>query len=177
MIRSMFAMAALVFGVGQADSLGCGGCGKPPAGGTNAKATPACGKCCAAGAKGHDHGAKAPDGKEAKPAEGHCGMCAKCCSATPADKAAEPAKEVKLTGTLVCGKCQLKQTPKCSNVLQVKEGDKTVNYFLDDKGNGELYHEGVCGGDKVEGVAVTGTVTEKDSKKFVKPTKVELPKK
>ena len=89
---------------------------------------------------------------------------------------ADDKKETKLTGTLVCGKCQLKQTPKCSNVLQVKEGDKTVNYFLDDKGNGEAYHEGVCGGDKVEGVTVTGTVTEKDGKKYVKPTKVETKK-
>jgi len=89
---------------------------------------------------------------------------------------AEDKKEVKLTGTLVCGKCSLKETPKCSNVLQVKEGDKTVNYFLDDQGAKEAYHEGVCGGDKVEGVTVTGTVTEKDGKKYVKPTKVETKK-
>lgn len=89
---------------------------------------------------------------------------------------ADDKKESKLTGTLVCGKCMLKQTPKCSNVLQVKEGDKVVNYFLDDKGNGEAYHEGVCGGEKVEGVTVTGTVTEKDGKKFIKPTKVETKK-
>ena len=80
------------------------------------------------------------------------------------------------SGTLVCGKCALKTTPKCINVLQVKEGDKTVNYFLDDKGNGESYHEGVCGGDKVEGVTVTGTVTEKDGKKYIKPSKVETKK-
>ena len=89
---------------------------------------------------------------------------------------ADDKKETKLTGTLVCGKCGLKTTPKCSNVLQVKEGDKVVNYFLDDKGNGEAYHEGVCGGDKVEGVTVTGTVTEKDGKKYVKPSKVETKK-
>ena len=90
---------------------------------------------------------------------------------------AEDKKEVKLTGALVCGKCTLKATPKCSNVLQVKEGDKVVNYFLDDKGNAEAYHEGVCGGEKIEGVAVTGTVTEKDGKKYVKATKVDLKKK
>ena len=90
---------------------------------------------------------------------------------------ADDKKEVKLTGTLVCGKCELKQTAKCSNVLQVKEGDKLVNYLLTDKGNGETYHEGVCGGDKIANVAVTGTVSEKDGKKTIKPTKVELPKK
>jgi hypothetical protein len=89
---------------------------------------------------------------------------------------AAPPKEVKLTGTLVCGKCSLKATPKCSNVLQVKEGDKLVNYFLDDKGNAESYHEGVCGGDKVENVTVAGKLTEKDGKKWIKPTNVETKK-
>jgi hypothetical protein len=90
---------------------------------------------------------------------------------------AEDKKEVKLTGTLMCGKCSLKLTPKCSNVLQVKEGDKVVNYFLDDSGNKEPYHEPVCGDGKVEGVVVVGTVSEKDGKKYVKATKVDLPKK
>jgi len=89
---------------------------------------------------------------------------------------AEPPKEVKLTGTLMCGKCSLKATAKCSNVLQVKEGDKNVDYFLDDQGAKESYHEVVCGGDKVEGVTVAGTVTEKDGKKWIKPTKVDVKK-
>ena len=95
---------------------------------------------------------------------------------TPPAAAADD-KEVKVTGTLVCGKCQLKETAKCSNVLQVKEKDKVVNYYLIDKGNGETYHEGVCGGDKVENVTVAGKLTEKDGKKWVTPTKVEMPKK
>ncbi len=86
------------------------------------------------------------------------------------------AKEVKLTGTMVCGKCKLKESAKCSNVLQVKDGDKVVNYYLDDTGAKEPYHEGVCGGEAVEGVTVTGTVTEKDGKKTIKPTKVETKK-
>jgi len=85
-------------------------------------------------------------------------------------------KEVKLVGSLVCGKCQLKDSTKCNNVLQVKEGDKLVNYVLADAGAKEPYHEGVCGGDKVEGVTVTGVVTEKDGKKTIKPSKVELKK-
>ena len=91
--------------------------------------------------------------------------------------AADDKKETKLTGTLVCGKCSLKVTPKCSNVLQVKEDDKLVNYILDDKGNGEDYHDGVCGDGKIAGVTVVGTVSEKDGKKYVKATKVDLPKK
>ena len=55
-------------------------------------------------------------------------------------------------------------------------GAKAVSYFLTDKGNGEPYHEGVCGGDKVENVTVTGKVAEKEGKKWLTPTKVELPK-
>ena len=88
----------------------------------------------------------------------------------------EKAKEVTLTGTLVCGKCGLNEPGKCTNVLQVKEGDKTVNYYLADKGSGEGYHEGACGGGKVEGVKVVGTVAEKDGKKWVTATKVDAPK-
>ena len=129
----------------------------------------------APGGHQHNHGLLAP------PRAGADGVTVPTGATAPAggafaDDKPEPTKEVKLTGTLVCGKCGLKQTPKCSNVLQVKEGDKVVSYFLDDKGNGESYHEGVCGGDKVEGVTVTGTVTEKDGKKTVKATKVETKK-
>lgn len=83
-------------------------------------------------------------------------------------------KEVKLTGTLVCAKCKLK-TPgvsKCTNALQVKEGEKVVTYFLVDKGNDETYHEDLCGGGEKAGVRVTGIVTEKDGKKWIKPSKV-----
>ena len=48
-----------------------------------------------------------------------------------------------------------------------------VNYSLDDKGNGESYHEAICGDGEKPGVTVTGTVSEKDGKKWVKATKVE----
>ena len=129
----------------------------------------------APGGHQHNHGLLAP------PRTGADGVTVPTGATVPAgggfsDDKQEPTKEVKLTGTLVCGKCGLKATPKCSNVLQVKEGDKVVNYSLDDKGNGESYHDGVCGGEKVEGVTVTGTVTEKDGKKYIKPTKVETKK-
>ena len=124
-----------------------------------------------------------------KPAASCCGKGGSCCGKDKAavlvsadgpkgtekvvDKA--DAKEVKLEGTLWCAKCGLKEVgvKKCTNAIQVKDGDKTVTYYLDDKGNGEDYHEGLCGGGKKEGAKVTGTVTEKDGKKWVKVSKVE----
>jgi hypothetical protein len=87
----------------------------------------------------------------------------------------EKSKEVVLTGTLVCAKCGLK-TPgvkKCTNALQVKEGGKTVTYFLDDEGSKAAYHEGLCGGDTKEGAKVTGVVSVKDGQRMIKPSKVE----
>lgn len=83
-------------------------------------------------------------------------------------------KEVTLKGTLVCGKCTLKETADCSNVLQVKEGGKTVNYYLDDQGKKEKYHKGICPPDSMKDATVTGTVSEKDGKKYIKATKVDV---
>ena len=84
---------------------------------------------------------------------------------------AEDKKEVTLKGTMVCGKCTLKLAEKCTNVLQVKEDGKTVNYFIDDKGGKESYHKAICPGKAEQKAEVTGTVSEKDGKKWIKPAK------
>jgi hypothetical protein len=84
-------------------------------------------------------------------------------------------EEVTLKGKLMCGKCELKQAKKCTNVLQVTRDGKKVNYWLVDKGNGEEYHEEVCGGGQKNAV-VTGTVTVKDGKNRLKASKVEVVK-
>jgi hypothetical protein len=82
---------------------------------------------------------------------------------------AEDKKEVTLKGTMVCGKCTLKICQKCTNVLQVKEDGKTVNYFIDDKGGKAPYHRAVCPKGAKQQAEVTGTVSEKDGKKWIKP--------
>jgi hypothetical protein len=89
---------------------------------------------------------------------------------------ADEKKEVTLKGTILCAKCALKEAKKCQTAIQVKESDKTVTYYFDDKGTKEEYHEEVCGGARKEG-AVTGTVHEHDGKKYIKPTKVDYAKK
>jgi len=80
-------------------------------------------------------------------------------------------KEKTIKGTMVCGKCTLAVCAKCTNVLKVKEGDKTVEYFIEDKGNKEKYHKAVCPPNSEQDAEVTGTVSEKDGKKWIKPKK------
>jgi hypothetical protein len=87
---------------------------------------------------------------------------------------AQEKKEVTLKGTLVCGKCTLKETDKCTNVLQVKGKDgKTVNYYIKDEGNKASYHKPICPAGKKQEATVTGTVSEKDGKKWVTASKVD----
>jgi len=78
-------------------------------------------------------------------------------------------KEVTLKGTILCAKCELKETEKCTNAIRVKEDGKEVVYYFDDKGNKESYHKKIC--QKTAEGSVTGTVSEKDGKKYIKPAK------
>lgn len=97
-----------------------------------------------------------------------------CGALTVAVQAQE--KEVTLKGTIVCARCALKQADTCTTAIVVKQDGKDVTYLFKDKGSKEDYHEPVCGGDKKEGT-VTGTVSEKDGKKWITPKKVEYAKK
>src|SRR4051794_29656021 len=84
-------------------------------------------------------------------------------------------KEVTLKGNILCAKCALNMAEKCTTAIQVKDGDKKVTYLFEDKGSSETYHEEVCGGEGKEGT-VTGVVSDKDGKKWIKPSKVEYKK-
>ena len=85
-------------------------------------------------------------------------------------------KVVTLKGEVVCAKCELKETAKCTTAIQVKENGKEVTYYFKDKGAKEEYHEAVCGGGR-QTATVTGTVTEKDGKKWITPSSVQYAKK
>ena len=79
-------------------------------------------------------------------------------------------------GTMTCAKCGLKTADKCQSVLQVKDGDTTVTYYIADSDASKGTHDKVCTA-AVENVTITGTVAEKDGKKWITPTKIEgLPK-
>jgi hypothetical protein len=89
---------------------------------------------------------------------------------------ASDTKEVALKGEIMCAKCELQEAKKCQTVIKVKKDGKEITYFFKDKGSKEEYHEAVCGGGRKEGT-VTGTVTQKNGKNWITPTKVEYVKK
>jgi RecG-like helicase len=82
--------------------------------------------------------------------------------------------EKTITGEGRCAKCALKETKECQNAIQVKEGDKTVTYYLVHNDVSKKFHENVC--QETKKVKATGTVKEVDGKKQLTPTKIELVK-
>ena len=73
-----------------------------------------------------------------------------------ADDKDKKAETKTLEGKLVCTKCKLSETESCGNALLVKEGDKTITYYIKDKGKAEKYHK--CSGE--QDAKVTGKVKE-----------------
>ena len=78
----------------------------------------------------------------------------------------------KLEGKLTCTKCALGETDKCGHALLVKDGDKEIKYYLNDKGGAEKYHGKCCKADV--DATVTGKIVEKDKKKMIDSPKVEI---
>ena len=81
-----------------------------------------------------------------------------------------------LSGTMMCAKCTLKKADatKCQDVLVVKDaqGASTEYYIAKNTAADEAGHQ--C---KQEAKAtVTGTVSEKDGKKWIEATKIEKEK-
>jgi hypothetical protein len=81
--------------------------------------------------------------------------------------------EVTLKGNIVCAKCTLKKADakECQNVLLAKGTDgKDVEYYLARSEAADAVGE-VCTATKP--ATVTGTVTEKDGRKWLTASKVE----
>ncbi len=90
-------------------------------------------------------------------------------AAKAGDKAA--AGEVTLKGTMVCGKCSLKESDKCQNVLKVTEGGKEVKYFLADNDVAQKNHGPVCGG--TSPATVKGKVSSEGAKKVLAASEIK----
>ena len=83
-------------------------------------------------------------------------------------------KEVTVSGTGMCAKCELKETKKCQNAIQVEKDGKKVTYYLEDNQVSKDFHKNV--GTTTEKVKATGTVSEKDGKMQLAATKIEVVK-
>jgi hypothetical protein len=81
------------------------------------------------------------------------------------------AQDVDLKGRITCAKCELKKETQCTTVIVVKEAGKDIVYYLDEK-SGKANHSKICKEGK-EGT-VTGKVSEKDGKKIITATKVDI---
>lgn len=83
------------------------------------------------------------------------------------------AEELTLSGKATCAKCDLKTADKCTDVLQVTKDGKTTTYMLTvDKD--KAFHKQICS--EAKNATVTGTVSEKDGKKFIAVSKFEAKK-
>ena len=83
------------------------------------------------------------------------------------------AEEVTLKGTIVCAKCTLKKADakECQNVLLAPGPDgKDVEYYMAKSTSADAVGE-VCTAKKK--VTITGTVSEKDGRKWITASKVE----
>ncbi|HXV76844.1 MAG TPA: DUF6370 family protein [Candidatus Polarisedimenticolaceae bacterium] len=78
---------------------------------------------------------------------------------------------ITLQGKVSCAMCVMKEegAKDCQNVLQVADGDGTVDYYLVKNEVAEEFGH-ACDGAKA--VQVTGTVAEKDGKRWLTATKM-----
>ncbi len=88
--------------------------------------------------------------------------------------AEEGGKVVTITGDGKCGKCALKETEKCQNVIQVEKNGKKTTYYLVQNEKSKLFHDNLCKDTKK--VTATGTCKKVDGKLELTVTKLELAK-
>jgi Family of unknown function (DUF6370) len=81
------------------------------------------------------------------------------------------AGDVTITGEGKCLKCSLKESDKCQNVVETKEGDKVTRYYLTGAASKAYHHDNLCSGSKK--VTFTGKCEKKDGKLVVEVSKIE----
>jgi hypothetical protein len=84
-------------------------------------------------------------------------------------------EEVTLSGKVVCAKCTLKRADAkdCQNVLVVSEHGHDVEYYIAKNKVDEKFGE-VCTG--IQKVIATGTVEEKEERRWLTASKIEKSK-
>jgi type 1 fimbria pilin len=100
------------------------------------------------------------------------GLLACALSLAGAARAADDTKTI--SGEAVCAKCELNLQDTCQTVIQAKEGDKTVSYYLAANDVAKAFHPKICKGPAQ--VTATGTVQTVDGKQVLTVSTIEIAK-
>jgi len=92
---------------------------------------------------------------------------------SPARADEKDGKEVKLEGTIVCAKCELKISPSCAACIVVEKDNKKTTYWFDTTAS-KKYHPDICSETKPG--TVTGTVKKDGDKMIVTVTDLKYKK-
>ncbi len=84
------------------------------------------------------------------------------------------AAEKTIKGTACCAKCTLKETKQCQAAVKVKEGDKSVVYYLKQNAVAKKFHKNICPPNSTKKVEVKGDVEEVDGKQVLDPESIEI---
>ena len=96
-------------------------------------------------------------------------------TAKKAELTAAAAAATKVEGQGTCAKCDLKIADKCQNAIIVTGADGKKETILCDANDvSKAFHSKICKG--AEKVTAEGVITEKDGKKTLAVTKIELAK-
>jgi hypothetical protein len=87
-------------------------------------------------------------------------------------RASDEARTV--TGEAMCAKCELNLQDKCQTVIQVKEGDKIVSYYVADNNVAKTFHPKICKGPAE--VTATGTIETVNGKQMLTVSTIEIKK-
>ena len=93
---------------------------------------------------------------------------------TSAMAKADTDKEITIKGDGQCGKCGLKETASCQNVIEVTKGKHKGKYYLVENDVSKSFHENICKATK--SVKATGTAKTVDGKLQFTATKIEVTK-
>lgn len=83
-------------------------------------------------------------------------------------------KTVTITGQGQCGKCSLKETSACQNVIVTEKAGKKETIYLAKNEVSDKFHGKIC--KEAQKVTATGTIKEVDGKKELTVSKIELAK-